>query len=73
MMKRLFFLSVFFLFACTKSSDNNKNTASLIGKWELSEQFTDPGDGSVTWTKTTTDAYIIFKNGNPSFKIISLL
>ncbi len=64
-MKSFIKLSLLFIlnfFACTKSSDTNKNPASLIGKWKLTETLTDPGDGSGTFINTTIYAYIVFKN-----------
>lgn len=44
----LFTAILFSSVACKKSATQTSNS-SIIGKWELSEYFADPGDGSGTW------------------------
>ncbi len=65
-LKFLFLFIIGFSIACTKSTNTdksgNKGDVSLIGKWILIEQLTDPGDGSGTWHQDNSDAYIVFKS-----------
>lgn len=65
-LKFLFFFIIGLSIACTKSTNTdksaNKDNVSLIGKWILIEQLTDPGDGSGKWSQANSNAYIIFKN-----------
>jgi hypothetical protein len=47
----LFTLILYTIAACKKSSVPLQINSSIVGKWKLSESYSDPGDGSGTWQK----------------------
>ncbi len=46
--------------SCKLDDDNNSFTDTIIGKWKLIEQLTDPGDGSGTFQTIASDRVIEF-------------
>ncbi|MDD3788879.1 MAG: hypothetical protein PHO94_09315 [Petrimonas sp.] len=60
-MKKILVLLIFcgVLFSCDKS-DDTENT-ELIGKWKLTEVLADPGDGSGTFHKVSSNKTIEFQ------------
>jgi len=55
----LIILSIALLISCNKNNENE-----LIGKWELIEVLSDPGDGTGTFTKVSSKKTIKFNNDN---------
>lgn len=52
------------LYSCTKQDDVFVKNKELIGKWKLTEQLMDPGDGSGTYMPVDSDKTIeFFSNG----------
>ena len=56
-------LSLLFLISC---SDEKINLGTIEGKWKLTEQYIDPGDGSGDFTPVNSSRAITF-NSNGTF------
>lgn len=59
MKKLLTLLFAVSILSCSNDDDNYENP-DLIGKWKLTEVLADPGDGSGTFQKVTSDKIIEF-------------
>jgi hypothetical protein len=59
------FLFVCCLFSCSKDDDISLTDESLIGRWNVTESYADPGDGSGKWrvvSKNDPVTYVEFKS-----------
>jgi hypothetical protein len=53
------------LFSCSKDDEITLSKESLIGRWNVTESYADPGDGSGKWrpvSKTDPVVYVEFKS-----------
>lgn len=59
----VYVLSAFFiLFAAACGKDGVKGNVSLTGKWKLSQNLADPGDGSGTWQPVTNSTSLMLNS-----------
>lgn len=63
-MKKIVFtlITAGLLLSCNNDDNSNSDT-DLIGKWQLIEVLSDPGDGSGTFSSVESDKTITFRNG----------
>ncbi len=55
----LFVLTVF-IFSCSSNNDSQTEDTELLGKWKLTEQLADPGDGSGVFVEINSYRVIEF-------------
>ncbi|MGB5943589.1 MAG: hypothetical protein WBG71_11970 [Leeuwenhoekiella sp.] len=72
----LYFLLTFVFFSCSENESQLQQTGAgspLFGKWHLSQQLSDPGDGSGTFQPIDSDKTLTLKpNGVVEAENVSL-